>query len=338
MSMPTVTLFAAPNHATQLRMVYSDQLQPANDSAQGYVPTSRAQSAAAPHAPRRVLCVGERSFGENVGRALGADYPLLISSVVGEAVSVFETSSVAVAIVGFSGQGHAEQLKVIGRLKTSPHAPAIVSYFWLRPGAGGIVAAALNSGSDVIAFHGYDNVRCVIDLAIQLSHARVPCLLMKMIHEVLDPPAMDIADCLMSHANHWPSITHAARLLGCSARTLERRFSEAGLPPITRLYARLRCLWIAHNLAMGPLSLSELAATSGYPSAEALRLFLRRQGTCTHRLGHVGAVAEQLEMLRREYGGHAPPTDRRAAVDPTQQTEGQMKRRRGSDATVATHE
>jgi len=77
--------------------------------------------------------------------------------------------------------------------------------------------------------------------------------------------------------SHRPiEVGDIAAYCGCTRRTVERSFQEAGLPGVAREIARIRVERAAELLRKTHLSVKEIAAETGFPSANTLNAAFHR--------------------------------------------------------------
>jgi AraC-like DNA-binding protein len=119
----------------------------------------------------------------------------------------------------------------------------------------------------------------------------------------LHPLAVSVAEHVLAHAANAPNVNDVAHALGCTPRTLARRFASAGLPAPDVLITQLRWSRIADLLARHQLTSSEVARISGFANTRAMRSALKRRlGTGLAQLSNTDTAEQLRTSLVRDYG------------------------------------
>ena len=126
---------------------------------------------------------------------------------------------------------------------------------------------------------------------------------LSVLRQALHPLAIPVAEHVLEHASVAPNVNDVARALGCTPRTLARRFARAGLMAPDPLITLLRWSRIADLLANHELARSEVARISGFRNTRAMRAALKRRlGTGLTRLFDIETAEQLRESLVRDFG------------------------------------
>lgn len=198
----------------------------------------------------------------------------------------------SVSLIGFVGAGRRPASEILDLARAGLHA---------------LIFDAADEGTLAVRAAISDAVhRCAVDsIATSMLH-----WMPRRLHAVA-------RECL-EQARTQSSVETVARALGVHRRTLNKRLTQAQLPPPRVLLAWCRVLLVARLLEDVERSVEQVAMELEFPSAAALRNMLKRYtGRCPGEIRTLGGLryalhAFEAALLRRAGASHAmrPRSDR----------------------------
>ena len=183
----------------------------------------------------------------------------------------------AIILLELDGSAVAAPARFVREVKARFPMAHVVGYCRLSVSACRIIVDAVREGLDDLVIAGDSDVAETIN-AVAARHAAtraltdVRDLLRGRLHRVAAP----VAEVLLAGAPTGASVNLVARALGCTPRTLARRFAQNGLGSPGWLVSLLRWMSVAAALTAEGRSTSEAAAGAGYANARAMRAALKR--------------------------------------------------------------
>jgi AraC-like DNA-binding protein len=165
----------------------------------------------------------------------------------------------------------------IQRFRSQYPAMSILGHVVLKSGLSSAVLSFARAGVHELVFAGIDDSAIVLRHALQRASRR--CLAEEVMHNlsaVLPSEAIPLVRYCLEHVNETPGVDEMSAALGVHRRTLVKRMRSAMLPPPSELWAWSRLLLAARYLESPGRSVDWIAATTGYPSANALRNSLKK--------------------------------------------------------------
>jgi AraC-like DNA-binding protein len=105
----------------------------------------------------------------------------------------------------------------------------------------------------------------------------LPSNLSTVLRPKLHPAVLPIVEYVLSQDALGLNVNDVSRAIGCTPRTLARRFANAGLSTSDSLITRLRWLQIAEIISAGQLGNSEVARIMGFSNSRAMRAAAKRR-------------------------------------------------------------
>lgn len=251
-----------------------------------------------------LLCAGSSPVHSVVRSAAIAAIRLACCDDDGAALCEFYDLRPPVVVIEIGGAAVREPLRLIRLAKNESPNTYVIGYCSLGAKVGDEVVLAAQAGLDTAVFEGRADVQRVLSnrIAEHLIDSPAPGLL-NVLRQALHPLAVPVAEQVLEHAAAAPNVNDVARALGCTPRTLARRFARAGLMPPDVLITQLRWSRIADLLANHELTNSEVARISGFRDTRAMRAALKRRlGTRLTQLSAIENAEQLFRSLVRDFG------------------------------------
>jgi AraC-like DNA-binding protein len=251
-----------------------------------------------------LLCAGSSPVHSVVRSSAIAAIRLACCDDDGAALREFYDLKPSVVVIEIGGAGIRESPRIIRLVKSESPNTYVIGYCSLSARAGDEVVLAAQAGLDTVVFEGRADVQRVLYNRISEHVSDSPAAgLLNVLRQTLHPLAIPVAEQVLGHAAAAPNVNDVARTLGCTPRTLARRFAKAGLMPPDVLITQLRWSRIADLLAGHELTSSEIARTSGFRNTRAMRAALKRRlRTGLTQLSDIKKAEQLRRSLVRDFG------------------------------------
>ena len=261
-----------------------------------------------PRIPGRaaLLCAGGSAIHSVVRSAATTAIRLACCNDDGAVVRELYDLRPSIVVIELGGAAVREPPKLIRLAKDESPNTYVIGYCSLGAGAGDQAVLAAQAGLDTIVFEGRADVQRVLGdrIAEHAGGSPAPALL-SVLRQTLHPLAIPVAEMVLEQASRAPNVNDVARMIGCTPRTLARRFAKAGLRAPDVLITQVRWSRIAELLASHALTAAEVARISGFRDPRAMRAALKRRlGTGLTALSDLETAEQLRQSLMRDYGAH----------------------------------
>jgi AraC-like DNA-binding protein len=251
-----------------------------------------------------VLCAGGSPVHSVVRSAANAAIHVAFCDNDNEAMREIYRLRPSVVVIEIGGTALRKPTRLVRLAKGERPNTYVIGYCSFSARAGDDLVLAAQAGLDTIVFEGGTDARRTLRNQIAEHADGSPAAgLLERLKLALHPLAVPVPEHVLAHAATAPNVNDVAHALGCTPRTLARRFAKAGLPAPDALITQLRWSRIADLLARRRLSSTEVARISGFSNTRAMRSALKRRfGAGLAQLSDTETAEQLRELLLRAYG------------------------------------